>query len=569
MIYFLLISENAFLSASENKDKHGNKLKSLNLRPGAIPTLFLGDEESSIQDIPASLPEVDDSMEISDEILIESSAPVQIGRSVSMASLDNEPSTDTMESFNPVLDHGYAISTMAEASSSVVIDLQRFLELKNRVKSLEKEKMEHLALITSLKKKNTVLKEKCSNFEKFEKLFTPEQIKMICGKIVSPREWSDTAIQQGIEVRYFCRTKGYDFLRKIGFPFPCVTSLISRLALLDYSPGVLAPNFKLLSIMLDNMGDDPGIREGTLAYDAIKINSALTYNPGIQQIEGYATLPPTFDADFKKKHVATHSMVFFLARIKRRWKIPVAYFYTHQDSFTPDSVIKEIESIVGKAKDEASCYTRGFSNDQGSCNQGVWRELGIKLARDPKNPLNIKNSFQMHGMKIYVFADPEHVIKNWRNALFNQFMKDFLFKISEETFTKYAESHHLVSRSVNFAHFQLLHKFQQTREYKYAPRLTDSCFDLKNNYSKMCVPTAVNLMSQQVAAALRMLVAHHEYSPELLTTALYCEMWGKWIHIMTSRSESTSLSYKNMDEFNGWMLFFEEFVTFIGKKYVF
>ena len=84
----------------------------------------------------------------------------------------------------------------------------------------------------------------------------------------------------------------------------------------------------------------------------------------------------------------------------------------------------------------------------------------------------------------------------------------------------------------------------------------------------MCVPTAIAVLSSNVAAGLRMLVNHHEYPKEMLTTALFCEMWGKWIHIMNSTCESTSLSYKNMDEFNDWMQFFKDFIHFIDSLQV-
>lgn len=94
------------------------------------------------------------------------------------------------------------------------------------------------------------------------------------------------------------------------------------------------------------------------------------------------------------------------------------------------------------------------------------------------------------------------------------------------------------------------------------------CFEFKNSYSKMCVPTAIAVLSSAVAAGLRMLVKHHGYPKEMLTTALFCDMWGKWIHIMDSRCESTSLSYKNMNEFNEWMEFFEEFIYFIDSLQV-
>ena len=124
-----------------------------------------------------------------------------------------------------------------------------------------------------------------------------------------------------------------------------------------------------------------------------------------QQIDGYATLPPTFDPDFLEQHYATHQMVFILARIDRRWKVPVAMFFTHKDSFSAESVKKELETIIATAKEVASVKTRGFANDMGSCNQGVWKLLGIKLTRDPSNPMNIICYVLINGVKVYIFAD--------------------------------------------------------------------------------------------------------------------------------------------------------------------
>ena len=52
-----------------------------------------------------------------------------------------------------------------------------------------------------------------------------------------------------------------------------------------------------------------------------------------------------------------------LARIKRRWKLPVAYYFNHNDSFSAESVQKELEIIVKKAKEVARVKIRGLAND--------------------------------------------------------------------------------------------------------------------------------------------------------------------------------------------------------------
>ena len=366
---------------------------------------------------------------------------------------------------------------MPEASSFVV-DSGIIQQLKNKIKDLEKKNSINVKHIEELKVQNAALEKKfvsaSSELEKFKQIFAQEQIDMILGKIKRPKEWSDQAIQQGIEVRFFCHTTGYAFLRKIGFPFPSSASLTKRLTLFEIVPGVLMPSFKLLSIMLDNLGDDPGIRDAALAYDETKLNSALTYNPGTQKIDGYATLPPNFETKTKPP-IATHTMVFMLARIKIRWKLPVAFFYTHNASFQADELIKQLEKIICTAKDMAQCNIRGFANDQGSCNQGeyflklfeyclnsytyqlrnlffnilaVWKKLGIVLTRNVENPLKIENSFVLNDMVIYAFADFQHVLKNWRNALFNQWKNGFKFRISDAIFAMYAQPHGLISQDI-------------------------------------------------------------------------------------------------------------------------
>ena len=109
--------------------------------------------------------------------------------------------------------------------------------------------------------------------------------------------------------------------------------------------------------MLDNLGDDPKIRDGCLSYDEMQSQAKLEYDPGTQQIVGYATLPSNIVSKSRiigplnrneSKQIATHAMVFMLSGITVRWKIPVAYFYTHKASFAPLPVIEEISKIVNR-----------------------------------------------------------------------------------------------------------------------------------------------------------------------------------------------------------------------------
>ena len=267
------------------------------------------------------------------------------------------------------------------------------------------------------------------------------------------------------------------------------------------------------------------------------------------------------------RNIATHDCVFFLSGLEPRWKIPVGYHFT-SGTFDRQAMVEFITELIREAKRIANVRVRILANDMGPCNMGVWRIFEIDLARNPLDPLQMKNTFVVDGMTIWVCADFEHVLKNWRCAWYNMFVgtknrPSFNFQLSEASFSKYKEAYDLVSIEACFGHIVELHKFQKVSVYKYAPRLTDECFALTNNYSKMCVPTAIHVLHQDVAAGLRMLVKHHGYPKAFNTTALFCEFFGKWTKIMLSRSSSTgSLTLENFDE---WKSFFEEFMIFVDS----
>ena len=124
----------------------------------------------------------------------------------------------------------------------------------------------------------------------------------------------------------------------------------------------------------------------------------------------------------------------------------------------------------------------------GSSALGVWKELGICLKRDPQNPLAVKNSFKVDDMITRVIADGEHLFKNVRCNFYNLWTKyKFNPKISESVFEKYKDQYGLTSREISWQHIEKLFEYQSNLEFKLAPRLTKSCFELQSNYSKICL----------------------------------------------------------------------------------
>ena len=134
----------------------------------------------------------------------------------------------------PALSHSESAMSLDLDTPLEVIDHDKEVkELRKTIKSLEKTNKDNLKLIEILKQENSSLKKKHSSvvddLKKFEKIFTKEQIDMITERIQRPRVWSDAAIKNGIEIRFFVKATAYKFLRSKGFPFPCESSLTERL----------------------------------------------------------------------------------------------------------------------------------------------------------------------------------------------------------------------------------------------------------------------------------------------------------------------------------------------------
>ena len=107
--------------------------------------------------------------------------------------------------------------------------------------------------------------------------------------------------------------------------------------------------------------------------------------------------------------------------------------------------------------------------------------MGIDVSR--KHGKSILNSFQVGDLTVRVSADPPHLLKNIRNAL-----QRSDFTLSKETVEKYK----LPSDRVSLEHIRKLYQFDLGRELKYAPRLTEECFDVTGLH-RMNVPLAKRL----------------------------------------------------------------------------
>ena len=375
-----------------------------------------------------------------------SQAPIRPASPIPPASLD--------ASDLPLLDS----LTIQPPEPTEVEKLQSRIDtLEFSLKKLEDESQEKIESLQeychTLEEENAKLKVQVGDLRKavnsFDKIFSPEQIQMITGKIKNPREWSEKAVTTAMYIRWFVGTTGYKFLRSLGFPFPCETSIINRLSLMTFSSGTfLEDNARLLKMQLDMILPEGAPRDAQLCWDGMQIKRGINVNPSTQQIMGFCDIPPNppgskskkdskqiviqfqqpfhfedddeqqYDEDDEFKFVAKWVNVFILCGLRERWKVILGFFYTGV-SFEAEPMKNVVFELIRGARDFCQVQTRCLTNDMGPCERGVWNALGIDTSRDLNNQLNVKNSFVVDGVPCRVSADQEHVAKNTRNNLRN------------------------------------------------------------------------------------------------------------------------------------------------------
>ena len=145
---------------------------------------------------------------------------------------------------------------------------------ENIIKSLEEK-------VKKLEQENASLKRKLGGVSK---LFCDVQIELLCGDISKVHKWPDYVIQNSIHKYFYCGTKGYQLLRDMGYPLPCITTIVNRLQKFQYAPGILAENFQLLAHHSSFLKKED--MYATLMQDEMAIQPRIEYNTTTKAISG-------------------------------------------------------------------------------------------------------------------------------------------------------------------------------------------------------------------------------------------------------------------------------------------
>ena len=153
-------------------------------------------------------------------------------------------------------------------------------------------------------------------------------------------------------------------------------------------------------------------------------------------------------------------------------------------------------------------------------------------------------------------ADVHHLIKSLKNALLNH--KEII--ISEE-FVKYFGLQ-LVSNKIQLAVIEELIEYDQKNEKKVAGHLKESYLS-KGHFSKMAVGPALKILSRETGTVIEYLVATQQWSPEALPTAVFCQVVGRWMEIMSCNFEEIAFSLHDVEKYEEQIQFLEMAANFI------
>lgn len=279
-------------------------------------------------------------------------------------------------------------------------------QLKNENKNLKEENQSLNKKVAKMTKKERLQEKKNQKAveekvnEILQPIFTRGQIKKLLHRKKTKIRWNSDDIASAIALKSVSPA-GYRYLKKRSFPLPGLSTLRKRAAKIKMNPGILT---EVLSVMETKGKEEPLPNKiCALSFDEIHISQRIE----IERKE--------------EKRVGPHKTVQLgmVRGLFKNWKQPI--FYEYDKPLTKEIVLETIEKLY-----DAGYIVVSLTSDMAKSNTSVWSSLNIGHDKNcyfahPKDP----------DLKVFVFADPPHLLKLIRNNLI-----DFGFHYEDKTLTK-------------------------------------------------------------------------------------------------------------------------------------
>ena len=242
---------------------------------------------------------------------------------------------------------------------------------------------------------------------------------------------------------------------------------------------------------------------------------------------------------YRTNKVATSAFVLLIRSISGNWKQPLGYYLVNGGCPTDT-----MEDIVKEAIDKLECIGLNVvvvMSDQGS----NFYSLAQRLKVTPEEPW-----FTHNGRKIFLMFDPPHLIKSVRNNLMKYSLRFGEHAASwKDVEAVYARDSALPIRSV--------------------PKLTEKHIR-PNNFQKMKVKLATQVLSHTVAATICMYVSVGALPSSAMGTAEFIEKFDSIFDCVNSSTlHSTKVLKCALSDQTKHQQFMKEAIDFIKKLKVF
>lgn len=282
--------------------------------------------------------------------------------------------------------------------------------------------------------------------------------------------------------------KAYKIFRQV-FAVPSRKTLLNLLHQIPFNCGINAPILKSLSKCVSKM--DISSRQCSLIFDEMAIEPSLTYSKKDDEVIGFVST-----GDGKKLIFADHVMVFMLRGITRKWKQPIAYFFT-SGAMNSNDLKRNIEEIIKEV------HAIGLRIVATVCDQHPVNVTAVNKLYEKTNSLYSRQSrenrnfgFEVDGKEVVPLFDPPHLLKGVRNNL-----------LQNNASFAYKKQNQLASWTDIIALYKL-----DVGDYN-----TRMCYKLTDGHifpekmAKMKVNVAAQVFSHRVSTALRWAVKYGNF----------------------------------------------------------
>lgn len=184
--------------------------------------------------------------------------------------------------------------------------------------------------------------------------------------------------------------KCYNLLRKI-VTMPSRKTLLSLLQKVPFEMGI---NEHVFQHIKETVSNDQN-KSCVLLFDEMDIKENVEYDAYNDRIVGF------IEASDGSRKWANRALVFMLQGVARKWKQPVAYYFSN-NGCSADILKNYLEVVISVTQNIADLDVVATICDMGSSNVKALREMGSSL----ENPYILFNE-----KRIYTIFDPPHLLK--------------------------------------------------------------------------------------------------------------------------------------------------------------